>query len=305
MLQIPPQFRRDTQRRGFTLVELLVVIAIIGILIGMLLPAVQQVRDAARRADSMNRIRQFTLATHSFESGHKEFPPTLTTVTGEKYIRGSIFLQMLPYLEQQNLLDLTFNTGDYYGVYRNKVDFFSNPCDITDGAKGTLNHAPWGTYGLIGYGANYQALGWIRGTSSNVDKQLRTFATLQDGTSNTIFFAERYMSMKNAAADANNDNWYYNIWAYGEEFWYEWNPVFNAYPQNAANPEIAHRFQVKPTEGNANATVDPLKAHAPRSTGILVGYADGSTTMVASGVDDLVWWAALTPNGGELSDARD
>ncbi len=296
---------RQNVKRGFTLVELLVVIAIIGILIGMLLPAVQQVREAARRTDSMNRLRQLTLATHSFESGHMEFPPSITTIAGQSRIRGSIFLQILPYIEQQNLLNQTLNTGDYYGVYREPVGFFANPCDITSGAGGQLEHTPWGQYGLIGYGANYQALGWIRGTdANNVDKQTRGFGSLSDGSSNTVFFAERYMSMKNAAADSNNDNWYYNIWAYGEEFWFEWNPVFGAYPEDATNPEIAHRFQVLPSEGDANATVDPLKAHAPRSSGILTAFGDGSTHMINASVEDSIWWATMTPNGGEVADAR-
>ena len=295
---------RSVSRRGFTLVELLVVIAIIGILIGMLLPAVQQVRDAARRTDSMNRLRQLTLATHNFESGYMEFPPSITTITGQSRIRGSAFLQILPFLEQQNLLNLTQDSGDYYGVYREKVGFFANPCDISSGSSGQIEHTPWGQYGLIGYGANYQSLGYIRGTSSDVDKQTRGFGSLSDGSSNTIFYAERYMSMKNADADANNDYWYYNIWAYGEEFWYEWNPVFAAYPEDTENPEIAHRFQVLPTEGNSAATVDPLRAHCPRSSGILVSYGDGSTRMISADVSDDVWWASLTPSGGEVADAR-
>ncbi len=99
-------------RSGFTLVELLVVIAIIGILIGMLLPAVQQVREAVRRADSMNRLRQAALATHGYESAMMQLPPSITTVVnmnGKRYQRGSCFLQILPFIEQQNLLELTID----------------------------------------------------------------------------------------------------------------------------------------------------------------------------------------------------
>ncbi len=288
-------------RSGFTLVELLVVIAIIGILIGMLLPAVQQVRDSARRSDSMNRLRQLTLAVHTLESARMELPPSITTITGQKYIRGSAFVQILPFLEQQNLLGLTSSTGDYYGVYRRPVDFFKNPLDASTGQNGLYDHVPWGLYGLVGYGANYQALGWIR---SGTNRKLATMGSLLDGSSNTLFFAERYMGMKNADGTANNDYIYYNIWAYAEEFWYEWNPIFGAYPANTANPVIAHRFQVAPTEGNDAATVNPLKAHSTRASGILVGYGDGSTNMVNANVDNNVWWASMTPDGGEVADAR-
>lgn len=280
-------------RKGFTLVELLVVIAIIGILMGLLLPAVQMARAAARTADSKNRIRQLSLGVLNFESGRNIFPPSITTITTDKqFVRGSLFMHILPYLEQQNLADLTGTTRNYYNVYREKVSFFSNPDDYSLGSEGQIEHTPWGRYGLVGYGANYTALGSIRPAGRDV----RRVASFTDGTSNTFFFAERFQSMKNAAASSNADNWYYNIWAYGEEFWYEWNPVFAAYVTGPAS-----KFQVRPTEGDNTATVNPLLAHAPRSAGILVGYADGSTSMVAAEVDADIWWAACTPKGKEVT----
>jgi prepilin-type N-terminal cleavage/methylation domain-containing protein len=123
---------RTHTRRGFTLVELLVVIAIIGILIGMLLPAVQQVREAARRATCMNNIRQLALASHNYDSAHKEHPPgvlaaplagvtrgfdpPVTGIDRENWIGTKVFL--LPYMEQNNLDDLfvtnrAIKTGDW------------------------------------------------------------------------------------------------------------------------------------------------------------------------------------------------
>ena len=103
------------RRNGFTLVELLVVIAIIGILIGMLLPAVQQVREAARRTSCANNIRQLALATHNYESSFQEFPDGLWVSEADSSDTGSpyqltwyghtVFVKLLPYMEQTNLFD--------------------------------------------------------------------------------------------------------------------------------------------------------------------------------------------------------
>ena len=96
-----------SKRKGFTLVELLVVIAIIGILIGMLLPAVQQVREAARRTTCKNDMRQIGLALHNYDSAFGEFPAGLTIPSSagaaDSLWGATTFL--LPYMEQQNTLD--------------------------------------------------------------------------------------------------------------------------------------------------------------------------------------------------------
>ncbi|MDA8563917.1 DUF1559 domain-containing protein [Mariniblastus sp.] len=91
-------------RLAFTLVELLVVIAIIGILIGMLLPAVQQVREAARRISCANNIKQLALGAHNYESAFQKFPPGMQTQDNRVEYSWGTFL--LPYLEQDNLYDL-------------------------------------------------------------------------------------------------------------------------------------------------------------------------------------------------------
>jgi len=110
---------KQKSKRGFTLVELLVVIAIIGILIGMLLPAVQQVREAARRTECMNNLRQIGLATISFHDAHEAFPPARTASSNQvlplfvKNGPDSWFVRILPFIEQNNLYALWDLTDAY------------------------------------------------------------------------------------------------------------------------------------------------------------------------------------------------
>lgn len=93
---------RNGLNRGFTLVELLVVIAIIGILVALLLPAVQAAREAARRLQCTNQVKQLVLALHNYESTHKVFPPAGLTTKTNGYGHSWI-VRILPYIEQGNL----------------------------------------------------------------------------------------------------------------------------------------------------------------------------------------------------------
>jgi len=131
----------STTQRAFTLVELLVVIAIIGILIAMLLPAVQQIREAARRTQCANRLRQLTLANLHYESSYANFPTSFELELGE-IRRGSwsIHAKLLPFLEQSNVeTKIDFDT-DWHdqletGVHTLGVPMLSCPSDVNGGNR--------------------------------------------------------------------------------------------------------------------------------------------------------------------------
>jgi prepilin-type N-terminal cleavage/methylation domain-containing protein len=113
-------------RPGFTLIELLVVIAIIAILIGLLLPAVQKVREAASRMSCTNQVKQLGLACHNFASANGTLPPSIGTV-GPAHGTAHFFL--LPYLEENNLFAQANN--DSWNVKATPVKGFTCPSDPT------------------------------------------------------------------------------------------------------------------------------------------------------------------------------
>src|SRR6516225_7780069 len=190
--------------RGFTLIELLVVIAIIAILIALLVPAVQKVREAAARTQSENNLKQITLALHSFHDNNKGFPPSDGTFpranwsggwnnnapgpwVGYPSAQGSLFMFILPYVEQGPL----YNGMGWNNVWPGTtpagqptlgpipLPIFVAPSDPS--ATGDLSDpSGWGT-GLLSYPSNVAVFTLRDGGGSG-------FKTLQDGSSNTIFF---------------------------------------------------------------------------------------------------------------------
>ena len=303
------------RRSGFTLIELLVVIAIIAVLIGLLLPAVQKVREAAARLQSQNNMKQIGLASHNYADVHNTLPPSFVrgSIAGSRaWIDGSWVVNILPFVEQDNLKRVVDNNGgnadQYYAITYNQAPpkIFINPTDPTN-ANGAYTDGPWGVYSVTGYVSNFLATGAVVKTSATtVSKQnMLNISQIADGTSNTILYTERITVCLRApqAHRPGYDGDYYNIAPYANTDWWQWIPVVNYWPNPTAAFVLrgdATKFQVNPTWNSRAANCDYRLASAPRSSGILVCMGDGSNRFISNGVSGTTWWAAMTANGGEV-----
>jgi prepilin-type N-terminal cleavage/methylation domain-containing protein len=273
--------------RGFTLIELLVVIAIIAILIGLLLPAVQKVREAAARAQCQNNLKQIALAVHDYESANSNIPAMYLgagyTTSG---MQGTLFFAILPYIEQDNVYKLA---QDAYGYNPNSyapsvaagapnapaaqtIKTYLDPADNTNQPVQVWTNG-WAC-------GNYVANFLVFSNNGLSPAAKGTIQGIQDGSSNTILFTEK----------KGRCSGYANLWAHGA--WdYNWMPAYANVTQGPAS-----KFQVLPTD----AQCDHFRPVSSHSGGILVALGDGSVRFVSDGISGTTWWAATTPRGGEV-----
>jgi prepilin-type N-terminal cleavage/methylation domain-containing protein len=284
---------------GFTLIELLVVIAIIAILIGLLLPAVQKVREAAARMSDSNNLKQMSLALHSCNDANGALPTACGFFPGSNWpnggswsapaAQGTLQYYLLPYEEGGNLYksnnmqnwSWSDTTGD------TNIKFYNSPGDQTAPPNGLFS-------GNSNRGSTSYATNWYVFQGYNNSGPIAKIPTsFPDGQSNTIVFLERYA---NCAG-------YLHIWQENGQpvgptsspaqttpsWWWASAPV-------NFNGTLIPQFQPQPSVANCNPTL----AQSFYAGGMLAGLGDGSVRLVSTGVSGTTWTYALYPNDGQV-----
>jgi prepilin-type N-terminal cleavage/methylation domain-containing protein len=322
---------RKSLRRAFTLIELLVVIAIIGVLVGLLLPAVQKIREAAARMQCSNNLKQIGLATHNYHDTFQKVPPFSNWVwnrPGSNRETG-IFYLLLPYLEQQNLVDLSktqHNQGYFFpgagwtdycvAIGQNIVKVYLCPSDASNpshlDAGSTDNYGP--LYATGNYSANVLVF------DPNPTSRSLTSA-MPNGTTNTVMFGHRL-----EFCDFGSPGFGYNDWdatpdqtgTYHPQPGFGWDMYFTLRcpdptmcyfgPNNVKGHGLNRLtksyprfndgslpFQIQPRPGSC----DPVVLGSPHSGVMTIGLGDGSVRSVSPGISLTTWLNACIPDSGQ------
>ena len=254
-------------RKGFTLMEVLVVIAISAVLIALLLPAIQAVREAATRIRSQNNLRQIILATHHFASDHDGRMPSIDGNESSANPGGySFFAALYVYLERNDRLFISpADPSVDMAISRGPCSYAANG-QLFCGDPSLKRSIPDGTTNTIGLAEHY---------STNCQGQYYMWGASQDGGgTRRATFADRF------AGD--------NV------------PVTAGSPPTSGPMWGRWTFQVRPSPYETKCI--PSIAQTPHYGGMLVTMVDGSSRVISPGVSPAVYWAAVTPAGGEILD---
>jgi len=313
---------------GFTLVELLVVIAIIGVLVALLLPAVQAAREAARRSSCGNNLKQIGLALHNFHDAHRKFPPSSNLPSSGLGDGWSIHANLLPQLEQQNvrnLVDLTTSYSSQPLVTQFRVPTYICPSEVNDRERpdGALTHYPLCYAVNLGTWLVYNPTTKAGGSGVVYPNSRTGMSSVTDGTSNTLAFAEvkafnPYFRDGNGAAAAIPTSTA-TVLGYAGDFktnsghteWVDGRANQSGFTTTfPPNTKVIHStggvdYDADFTNAREGKTTDQITYAAITSRsyhpgGVQTVYVDGSVHFVPETINLATWRALGTRNGGEV-----
>ena len=308
----PNLLKRRPKGTAFTLIELLVVIAIIAILIGLLVPAVQKVREAAARAQCQNNLKQICLAVHSYNDNFKRVPPveSVPNGAGNPYgnyhspqgAYGTVFFYILPYIEQAPLFKLA--NGNCMNVGSVVVPVYLCPSDPS-----VVNAGIYGGCGAM-RGEQIQRDGFA---SCNYAANVMVFeprgpkaleVAMPDGTSQTVMFSERFRNCSPGPSYGGGCTlpaWAWNTILNGGDCWTS--PTFGGaqdglYRLNCNGAQTNYgstAFQAGPSPQQCNWYV----TQGGHSGSMQVGMGDGSVHGVTQGMSVGTWRILCYPSDGQ------
>ncbi|SFH53206.1 DUF1559 domain-containing protein [Planctomicrobium piriforme] len=320
-----------TKKSGFTLIELLVVIAIIAILIALLLPAVQQAREAARRSQCKNNLKQLGLGMHNYLDTFTVFPPGGTFRINEVASGGPFSPQarILPYLEQanlSNLIDFSLPYGSQTAVSKVRVPVFICPSEVEDHMTTNGNHWPITYAANIGQWFIWNPTNNQQGTGAFAPNSRFSTKNFTDGTSNTVMMSEvrafqpfrRPATGSSPATDPGMPSSPNTVTTLGGDYktsahteWVEGrSPQFSftmTFGPNAKNTSVeagatVDTDYVSQTEGGSatNPTWAVINTRSMHVGLVSTLLADGSVRSMSNNIDLTTWRSLGTRAGGEV-----
>jgi prepilin-type N-terminal cleavage/methylation domain-containing protein/prepilin-type processing-associated H-X9-DG protein len=320
----------QSRKRGFTLIELLVVIAIIGILIALLLPAIQKVREAANRSKCTNNLKQLGLAIHNCHDQQQKLPPACGYFSpnnrdpgqnpGLTASYGNPFFHLLPYLEQEGIYKAskkpvgtgsflyaahhhTDNDNNQPVIYTNNIPNYTCPSDPAVGSGHTATvTGPNGNFGNgeCSYAFNYQLFAKHDAQGNATGNNLIDWwtapklpASVPDGLSNTILFTEKYNWCGNGG----------NVWGWADitkpDYW----PMVGRQAANWTDGSntvgATHIFQLQPLPYQDNSICFYTRPQTGHPGGIQACMCDGSVRGFSPTVSEGSWWLLLRTDDGK------
>ncbi|MCC9605089.1 DUF1559 domain-containing protein [Blastopirellula sp. JC732] len=293
------------KRSGFTLVELLVVIAIIGVLIALLLPAVQQAREAARRMQCSNNLKQLGLAMHTYHDTYQKFP-----AGNYSCCWGTWQLAILPQLEQGNLYEQYDQSNKYddayrysasinIGVAKQRIATLTCPSDEPNAPISSMtSHNYAANYGNTGYSQQATLNGVTFGGAPFAPNSATTslyygFRDVVDGTSNTMLMAE---VLQGKRTDLRGFSW----WSLGSNITAYLSPNSSQPDSFSGGDCISMPEQNLPCITSTTSNPAALASRSRHPGGVQILRCDGSARFISENINLDTWRALATTRGGEV-----